>query len=85
MGPTSKGRGGDEKGREGKGKREEGRDPQWSRVHGARGQYFQGENIFCLKAFCTGFGVGYVCNARSIAFYKISVLEIKNLGMQRDF
>ena len=24
-------------------------------------------------------------HARSIAFYKISVLEIKNLGMQRDF
>ena len=24
-------------------------------------------------------------HARSIAFYKISVTEIKNLGMQRDF
>ena len=35
-GPTSEGRGGDEKGREGKGKKD-GRDPQWCCVHGARG------------------------------------------------
>jgi len=61
-GTNSKWRGAKEKGREGK-KREEVRDPQWRRVHGARGRtpiYFQRQTIFCLNAFCTGFGVGYL-------------------------
>jgi len=45
-GPTSKGRGGNGKGLEGEGKERRGG--------------ISSDNFFYLKAFCTGFGVGYL-------------------------